>query len=82
MAVWSAEEKEEYRKNHPATMPELQSRHNYARGDVKAYFDAIFSADHSKYKGMVSIAARDAKNGEMRVIAVIPTEQIGDWAAA
>jgi hypothetical protein len=80
MATWSAEKKEEYRKNHPFKMPVQQPRHNYAHGDVKTYFDAIFNTGHAEYKGMVSIAARKVDD-EMRVIAVVPATQMGDWAA-
>lgn len=64
----------------PVIIPEFQPRHNYARGDVKAYFDAIFNSDYPEYKGMVSIAAK-ASDGQMRVIAVIPATQVGGWAA-
>lgn len=81
MAVWTSDKKIKFRKDHPVAMPLQQPRHNYAKCAVKAYFDTIFDADHTEYKGMVSVAARNLEDGQMRLIAVVPAEEMGSWAS-
>jgi len=78
MAVWSDSEKTEYRQNHSVVMPELQPMHNYALGDIKGYFDAIFDADSPEYKGLVTVAAHDTSTAEIKIVAVVPATQLGN----
>lgn len=81
MSSWSREEKAKYRAAHPVIMPRLQANHRYPRGDLKTYFDLIFSDDHPEYKGLIAIAGRRKTTGEMRLIGMIPAEQLGDWSS-
>lgn len=78
MAVWTAEEKQNFRNAHPCAMPEKQTNHNYPHADVKGYFDAIFASDHPEYKGMVPIATKCG--GSVCIVASVPAERIGEWA--
>ncbi len=81
MSSWSREEKAKYREAHPVIMPRLQANHRYPRGDIKTYFDLIFADDHPEYKGLIAIAGRKKTTGEMRLIGMIPAEQLGDWSS-
>lgn len=80
MSTWNQNKKEEFRSNHPVAMPRLQSNHSYAYADLRTYFNLIYASDHPEYKGMVTVAARHVLTGEMRLVGVIPAEQLGDWA--
>lgn len=77
MAVWTAEEKQNFRNAHPCAMPKKQANHNYPHADVKGYFDAIFASDYPEYKGMVPIATKCG--GSVRIITSVPAERIGEW---
>lgn len=81
MSCWNQKEKEKFRTEHPVIMPRLQVNHRYPRGDVKTYFDLIFASDHPEYKGLVSIAGRKKTTGEMRLVGMIPAEQLGNWSS-
>lgn len=81
MSCWNTEEREKFRAEHPVNMPRLQANHRYLRGDIKTYFDLIFAGDHPEYKGLVSIAGRKKTTGEMRLVGMIPAEQLGDWSS-
>lgn len=81
MSYWNLEEKEKFRSEHPVIMPCLQANHRCPRGDVRAYFDLIFAGDHPEYKGLVAIAGRKKTTGEMRLIGMIPAEQLGSWSS-
>lgn len=80
MSVWNSEKKAAFRKEHPLMMPEKQPRHNCPHEDVRTYFDTIFGSDRPEYKGMVTVAAKKA-DVEMQMVAVVPAEQMGDWAS-
>ena len=69
MAVWTAEEKKEFRENHPLIAPERQPHHNSPRADLQVYFDSLLNADHCEYKGMVTVAARKVGDATPKTMA-------------
>ena len=81
MAVWTAEEKKEFRENHPLIAPERQPHHNSPHADLQVYFDSLLMADHCEYKGMVTVAARKAGDSTPKIVAVVPAAEMGNWAS-
>lgn len=81
MAVWTAEEKKEFRENHPLIAPERQPHHNSPRADLQVYFDSLLNADHCEYKGMVTVAARKVGDATPKIVAVVPVAEMGKWAS-
>lgn len=81
MAVWTIEQKNEFRKEHAVIMPEHQFNHNLPHADLYKYFGTIFAADHLEYKGMVTIAALHKNASAPRIVAVVPADKLGDWAS-
>ncbi len=81
MAVWTAEEKQNFRNAHPCIMPVCQPNHNSPHADLKAYFDNLFNADHSEYKGMVTVATIKEGAPTPTIVAVVPAAEMGTWAS-
>lgn len=81
MAVWTVEEKNQFREDHPCIMPEHQSNHNSPHADLQMYFDTMLNADHHEYKGMVTVAAREVGDSTPKIVAVVPAEKMGKWAS-
>ena len=81
MDVWTVEEKNQFREDHPCIMPEHQSNHNSPHADLQMYFDTMLNADHHEYKGMVTVAAREVGDSTPKIVAVVPAEKMGKWAS-
>ena len=81
MAVWTAEEKKEFREGHPLIAPERQPHHTSPHADLQVYFDSLLNADHCEYKGMVTVAARAVGDATPKIVAVVPAAEMGKWAS-
>lgn len=81
MAIWSVKEKQNFRNAHPCIMPVRQPNHNSPHADLKVYFDNLFNADYSEYKGMVTVAEMKTGDFTPKIVAVVPAEEMGKWAS-
>ncbi|MDO4842567.1 MAG: hypothetical protein Q3982_07840, partial [Phoenicibacter congonensis] len=79
--LWSKAEKEAFRAQHPTKYPLKQVNHNFPKADVKTFANLIYAADHSEYKGMVTIVRRPKGTTTMETVASVPAEQAGEWLA-
>ena len=77
--LWSKAEKEVFRAQHPTKYPLKQVNHNFPKADVKTFANLIYAADHSEYKGMVTIVRRPKGTTTMETVASVPAEQAGEW---
>ena len=55
--LWTKEEKEAFRVQHPTKYPIEQAKHNSPKADVKTFADLVFAADYPEYKGLVTTDA-------------------------
>ena len=79
--LWTKEEKEAFRAQHPTKYPVEQAKHNPPKADVKTFADLVFAADHPEYKGLVTIVRRPKGTTTMETVASVPAEQVGEWLA-
>lgn len=77
--LWSKAEKEVFRAQHPTKYPLKQVNHNFPKADVKTFANLIYAADHSEYKGMVTIVRRPKGTTTMETVASVPVEEAGEW---
>ena len=79
--LWTKEEKEAFRAQHPIKYPAEQAKHNSPKADVKTFADLIFATDSPEYKGLVTIVRRPKGTTTMETVASVPAEQAGEWLA-
>ncbi len=77
--LWTKEEKEAFRAQHPTKYPIEQAKHNSPKADVKTFADLVFAADSPEYKGLVTIVRRPKGTATMETVASVPAEQVGEW---
>jgi len=77
--LWTKEEKEAFRVQHPTKYPIEQAKHNPPKADVKTFADLIYATDYPEYKGMVTIVRRLKGTATMKAVASVPAEQVGEW---
>ena len=79
--LWTKEEKDAFRAQHPTKYPIEQEKHNSPNADVKTFANLIYAADYPEYKGMVTIVRRLRGTSTMETVASVPAEQVGEWLA-
>lgn len=79
--LWTKEEKDAFRAQHPTKYPIEQEKHNFPKADVKTFADLVFAADYPEYKGLVTIVRRPKGTTTMETVASVPAEQMGEWLA-